>query len=100
MINNPRPTRAEISDVGNAVTDGSDCVMLSGETASGNFPMEAVAYMDSICKEAGMIPQKTHLVEGVESVGDYASMFEALKQESHLNSTRVCKSVERHVLTF
>jgi pyruvate kinase len=52
MINNPRPTRAEVSDVFNAVLDGTSATMLSGESANGDFPLQAVTYMATIDERA------------------------------------------------
>ncbi|MEE0844579.1 MAG: pyruvate kinase [Eggerthellaceae bacterium] len=59
MIRNPRPTRAEVADVANAIYDGTDCVMLSGETASGKHPVDAVRAMACIAAET-----EPHLYEG------------------------------------
>lgn len=90
MIHNPRPTRAEASDVANAVLDGTDAVMLSAETSVGAYPVESVHYMRTICTEAerellddGLLHSSGVMFDPQESNTDSIAMAAAHIAEEH-----------------
>ncbi len=75
MIKNPRPTRAEAGDVANAILDGTDAVMLSGESAKGKFPLNAVSIMATICERTDPV-MPSNLT--IENANDRKSITEAV----------------------
>jgi pyruvate kinase len=96
MMESPRPTRAEASDVANAVFDGSDAVMLSGETASGQYPLESVRMMDAIIRQA----ERSGLGWGVEESGGCCAPGEDLHAVVHAASQAARDARARAVAVY
>ena len=81
MISNPRPTRAEVTDVANAIFDGTDAVMLSGETAAGEYPIQAVRMMDRVAREVEPALPYAELLQQKERDLD-ATTFDAISYDA------------------
>jgi pyruvate kinase len=88
MITNSAPTRAEASDVANAVWDGTDVVMLSGETASGKYPLEAITIMGQIIEEAEKTPRERPLLRNMDISSVTASIQVAASIVAEKNDAR------------
>ena len=95
MIRNPRPTRAEVTDVANAVYDGTDAVMLSGESAKGKYPYEAVNTMATIClrTDREVMPKLPRFHDGELSVTD-AVCQSAVEASENLRSPLIIVATE------
>ncbi len=103
MIQNPIPTRAEVSDVANAVIDGTDAVMLSGETAVGNYPVEAIKAMSEVCVGAEKFPlvagRTTHRMNDRFSHVDEAIAMATMYTANHMSVKAIIALTESGTTT-
>lgn len=108
MIRSPRPTRAEVSDVANAVIDHADAVMLSGETSTGKYPVEAVTVMAQVIREIeasrfdNLSPDEfqDYLASFGEAMGEVARMLADTPQVAGIVVTSLTGASARHVARF